>query len=110
MTPAILSKFALPLVAVTTMSASAPVFAQAYPSKPIKIVVPFAPGGGSDFIARFIAQRLSMAVGQPVIIDNRPGAGGTVGIDAGLAVPADGYTVVLIASSYTTNTVIYNKI
>ena len=51
-----------------------------------------------------------MAVGQPVIIDNRPGAGGTVGIDAGLAAPADGYTVVLIASSYTTNTVIYNKI
>ena len=70
-------------------------------------MVPFAPGGGSDFIARFIAQRLSTAVGQPVIVDNRPGAGGTVGIDAGLAAPADGYTVVLIASSYTTNTVIY---
>ncbi len=84
-----------------------PAAAQAYPSKPLKIVVPFAPGGGSDFIARFIAQRLSMALGQPVIIDNRPGAGGTIGIDAGLAAPPDGYTVVLIASSYTTNTFSY---
>ena len=107
MTRIMLSKLSVALAAATMMIASAPVAAQAYPTKPIKIVVPFAPGGGSDFIARFIAQRLSTAVGQPVIIDNRPGAGGTVGIDAGLAATADGYTVVLIASSYTTNTVIY---
>ena len=107
MTPSIISRIVVTFFSAATMLASAPAFAQGYPTKPIKIVVPFAPGGGSDFIARFIAQRLSTAVGQPVIIDNRPGAGGTVGIDAGLAAPADGYTVVLIASSYTTNTVIY---
>ena len=107
MTPSIVSKIVVTFFSAATMIASAPALAQGYPSKPIKIVVPFAPGGGSDFIARFIAQRLSTAVGQPVIIDNRPGAGGTVGIDAGLAAPPDGYTVVLIASSYTTNTVIY---
>ena len=107
MTPAIVSRIAAALFSIASIIASAPVSAQPYPSRPIKIVVPFAPGGGSDFIARFIAQRLSTAVGQPVIVDNRPGAGGTVGIDAGLAAPADGYTVVLIASSYTTNTVIY---
>ena len=93
--------------AVASMLSAAPVAAQAYPSRPIKVIVPFAPGGGSDFIARFIAQRLSTAVGQPVVVDNRPGAGGTVGIDAGLAMPADGYTVILIASSYTTNQVVY---
>jgi tripartite-type tricarboxylate transporter receptor subunit TctC len=107
MTRIALSKLAVSFLAAASMLASAPLFAEAYPSKPIKIVVPFAPGGGSDFIARFIAQRLSTAVGQPVIIDNRPGAGGNVGVDAGLAAPADGYTIVLIASSYTTNTVIY---
>ena len=107
MTPSIISKIATTFFSVATMIASAPVVAQGYPTKPLKIVVPFAPGGGSDFIARFIAQRLGTALGQPVIIDNKPGAGGTIGIDAGLASPPDGYTVVLIASSYTTNTVIY---
>ena len=107
MTHFFFSRFAIALMAAIAIVSSTTAVAQAYPNKPIKIVVPFAPGGGSDFIARFIAQRLSTAVGQPVIIDNRPGAGGTVGIDAGLAAPADGYTVVLIASSYTTNTVIY---
>ena len=102
-----LAKFVVIFIACATLLASAPAHAQAYPTRPIKIVVPFAPGGGSDFIARFIAQRLGTALGQPVIVDNRPGAGGTVGIDAGLASPADGYTIILIASSYTTNTVIY---
>ena len=107
MTTSTISRIAAILFSTVMMIACTAVIAQTYPSKPIKIVVPFAPGGGSDFIARFIAQRLSAAVAQPVTIDNRPGAGGTVGIDAGLAAHADGYTVVLIASSYTTNTVIY---
>jgi tripartite-type tricarboxylate transporter receptor subunit TctC len=78
-----------------------------YPNKPIKIIVPFAPGGGSDFIARFIAQRLQTSLGQSVIIDNRPGAGGNIGTEAGVTSPADGYTLTLIASSYTTNQAIY---
>ncbi len=82
-------------------------YAQTYPDKPIKIIVPFAPGGGSDFIARFIAQRLQASMGQPVIVDNRPGAGGNLGTEIGVASPADGYTLTLIASSYTTNQAVY---
>jgi tripartite-type tricarboxylate transporter receptor subunit TctC len=102
-----LSRVPALLLCALGLQFAASVHADTYPSKAIKIIVPFAPGGGSDFIARFIAQRLSTAVGQPVMIDNRPGAGGNLGIDVGLASPADGYTVVLVASSYTTNQVIY---
>jgi tripartite-type tricarboxylate transporter receptor subunit TctC len=81
--------------------------AQQYPAKPVRIVVPFAPGGGSDFIARFMAQRLTTSLGQQVIVENKPGAGGMLGIDAGVKAPADGYTLTLIASSYTVNPSIY---
>src|SRR3954470_22918162 len=81
--------------------------AQQYPAKPIRIVVPFAPGGGSDFIARFIAQRLTTGLGQQVIVENKPGAGGMLGIEQGVKSPADGYTLTLIASSYTVNPSIY---
>jgi tripartite-type tricarboxylate transporter receptor subunit TctC len=81
--------------------------AQQYPAKPLRIVVPFAPGGGSDFIARFIAQRLTVGLGQQVIVENRPGAGGMLGIEQGVKSPPDGYTLTLIASSYTVNPSIY---
>src|SRR3954468_17669249 len=81
--------------------------AQQYPTKPVRIVVPFAPGGGSDFIARFIAQRLTGSLGQQVIVENKPGAGGMLGITQGVQSPADGYTLTLITSSYTVNPSIY---
>src|SRR5439155_16482649 len=68
---------------------------------------PFAPGGGSDFIARFMAQKMSDGLGQQVIVENKPGAGGMLGIDAGVKSPPDGYTLTLIASSYTVNPSIY---
>jgi len=84
-----------------------PALAQSYPTKPIRIVVPFAPGGGSDFIARFMAQRLTVGLGQQVIVENKPGAGGMLGIEQGVKSPADGYTLTLIASSYTVNPSIY---
>ena len=75
----------------------------AYPTQPLKIIVPFAPGGGSDFIARFIADKLTKSLGQTVLVDNRPGAGGLLGIELGVKAPADGYTFILIASSYSVN-------
>jgi len=88
-------------------SLSLPGQAQQYPSKPVRIIVPFAPGGGSDFIARFMAQRLTESLGAQVIVENKPGAGGVLGIDLGVKSPADGYTLTLIASSYTVNPSVY---
>jgi tripartite-type tricarboxylate transporter receptor subunit TctC len=79
----------------------------AWPDRPVKIVVPFAAGGGSDFIARFIAQKLSGSLHQQVVVENRPGAGGLLGVEVGVHAPADGYTLTLIASSYCANASLY---
>jgi len=84
-----------------------PVQAQPYPAKPVRIIVPFAPGGGSDFIGRFTAQRLAESLGKQVLVENRPGAGGMLGIEAGVKAEPDGYTFTLIASSYTVNPALY---
>ncbi len=69
--------------------------AQAYPSKPVRWVVPFPPGGGTDTISRTLAQKLSEAWGQQVVADNRPGSGGTIGLALATKMPADGYNIVL---------------
>lgn len=95
------------LAAVTALGAAGPISAQPYPSKPVKIIVPFAPGGGTDFIGRFIAQRLSASLGQQFIVENKPGAGGAIGFEAGVRSPPDGYTLTLISSSYTVNPSLY---
>ena len=71
------------------------VFAQSYPTRPIRFIVPFTPGGGNDTIARLIGQKLTAATGQQVIIDNRPGAGGAIGAEAAAKSAADGYTIFL---------------
>jgi len=97
-------RFALLILAALLCGAAG---AQPYPSKPVRVVVPFAPGGGSDFIARFMAQRLSESMGKQFIVENKPGAGGVLGISEGIKAPADGYTLTLIASSYTVNPSIY---
>jgi tripartite-type tricarboxylate transporter receptor subunit TctC len=80
---------------------------QQYPSKPIRIVAPFAPGGGTDFIARLIAQKLTERLGQQVIVENKPGAGGNLGAEFAVRSAADGYTMLLVAGSYTVNPSLY---
>lgn len=92
----ILRRATLALIA-STLSAVA--FAQAWPAKPIRIVVPFPPGGGTDIIARETSQRVAKATGWTFVIDNKPGAGGNLGVDSAAKSPADGYTLVLGQSS-----------
>ncbi len=82
---------------------AAPAFAQEYPAKPIRIIVSFAPGGLTDLIARALQPRLQEAFGQPVVIDNKPGAGGTVAEAMLAKAPADGYTMLLSADSVPAN-------
>jgi len=95
------------VAAVAFFAAFTPVSAQQYPVKPVKIIVPFAPGGGSDFIARFMAQRLSASLGQQFVVENRAGAGGMIGVEAGIRSAPDGYILTLISNSYTVNPSLY---
>ena len=80
---------------------------QAYPAKPVRVIVPFAPGGGVDFMARLIAQKLPEFLGQQVIVENRGGAGGVPGTEAALRSPADGYTFLMMSSTYPVSPSLY---
>jgi tripartite-type tricarboxylate transporter receptor subunit TctC len=84
--------------AMMMVAAVWPAHAQQYPNRPIHMIVGFAAGGGTDIVARMVGQKLSDALGQPVIIDNRPGAGGTTGNLAAAKAPADGYTLLMTAN------------
>jgi tripartite-type tricarboxylate transporter receptor subunit TctC len=95
------------VAAIAGLVACAPLSAQQYPTKPVKIVVPFPPGGVSDVIGRFIAQQLTTALGQQVIVENKSGAGGLIGTEAGVKSPSDGYTLTQITSSYTVHPSLY---
>jgi tripartite-type tricarboxylate transporter receptor subunit TctC len=81
---------------------AAPLSAQQYPSKPVKIIVAFPPGAVTDVTGRLIAARLTAVLGQPVIVENKPGAAGVIGTEAALKAPPDGYTLTMISSAYTT--------
>jgi len=84
--------------------------AQEFPSRPIRFIVPYPPAGGTDIVARILAEPLGAALGQPIIVDNRGGAAGNVGTDIAAKSPADGYTVLFTLSSHTINPKLYDKL
>ena len=85
--------------AVLAAMSSMPAFAQSYPAKPIRLIVPFPAGGATDILARALSQKLGEKIGQTVVVENRPGAGGTIGAEAASKSVADGYTLLLATSS-----------
>ena len=95
------------LAGPAAMALAPQVRAEAWPSRPIKLVAPFAPGGGSDFTSRLIAEKMSARLGQTVIVENKPGAGGNLGAEAAIKAPADGYTYLTISGSYTINSILH---
>ncbi len=98
-------------VAVTVMTVVVPqAHAQVYPSKPIRFVLPFPPGGGTDILGRILGQKLSEQIGQPVVPENRPGAGGNVGMEYASRQPADGYTIVICSPSLAISPSLYKKL
>jgi len=92
----------LTVAAVLTL-AGGDVLAQDYPAKPVKIIVPFAAGGPADVYARFLGQRLSESLGQPFVVEDRPGAGSVIGTDAVAKSPPDGYTLLMMSNAQTVN-------
>src|SRR6266508_3600051 len=84
--------------------------AQAYPTRPVRLIVPIAPGGASDILARLMGQWLSERLGQPFIIDNRPGAGGNIGTETVVRAPPDGYTLLMVGTFSAINATLYDKL
>ena len=99
--PAVLAG-ALSLIACGNVSAQ-----PAYPVKPVRMIIPFPPGGGTDIVSRQVAARMSEGLGQQVIVDNRPGAGGTIGAELGVTAQPDGYTIVMVSAAYSANPALY---
>jgi len=98
------------LVCLSGFSIAGLAHAQSWPTKPIKLIVPYPPGGGTDVIARIVQEPLAKELGQQVIIDNRGGAGGSIGSALAAQSPSDGYTVLFTLSSHTINPAIYSKL
>jgi tripartite-type tricarboxylate transporter receptor subunit TctC len=97
-------KSLLAIFSLAALGASASALAQAtkYPTKPIRIIVPYAPGGGADIVARIVAQKMSETFRQSVVIDNRAGAGGAIGSEMAVRAVPDGYTLAFVSGAYTT--------
>ena len=85
-------------------------WAQAYPARPVRIIVGFAAGGTADITARLLGQWLSERLGQPFVIENRPGAGTTIGTEAVVKAPPDGYTLLLVGAAAVTSALLYHKL
>ncbi|RPI46799.1 MAG: ABC transporter substrate-binding protein, partial [Betaproteobacteria bacterium] len=102
-----LSAFAAMLLALLTSGIAC---SQTYPVRPIRLIVPFAPGGPTDIIGRILAPRLGEALGQQMIVDNRAGAGGNIGMGLAAQATPDGHTLILVSSSFVVNPGLYSKI
>ncbi len=85
-------------------------WAQAYPARPVRIISPFGTAGANDLVARLIGQWLSERFGQQFVIENRPGAGGTIGTEAAVRAPADGYTLLMVGAAQAVNATLYDKL
>ncbi len=91
-------------------AASSDVAAQVFPSRPIRMIVPFPPGGGFDGLARPFSEKLAAAIGQPIVIENRPGAGGNIGTEIGVRAAPDGYTILFNSENLATNPALYQSV
>ncbi len=98
------------LIATLVAGVAGVAAAQPYPSKPIRLIVPLAPGGPSDTLARTVALRLTEVIGQSVVVENRAGAGGVVGTEIAAKSPPDGYTMILVSTSFTINASLYPRL
>ena len=98
------------LLAAATLAAALCAFAESYPNRPVKIIVPFGPGGFTDVAARILQKELGPALGQAVVIENRPGAGSTIGTDAVAKAAPDGYTLAMISTAHVISPHIYKSI
>src|SRR5262245_46012560 len=97
--------------ATATLAVASPaVWAQAYPTRPIRFIVPFPAGGVADVTARLIGQSLSQTLGQSIVIENRPGASGTLGVDAAAKSPPDGYTLLFTTGDFITTPTLMPKV
>jgi len=98
------------LLALATTLAATAALAQGYPTKPVKVIVPYPPGGPTDIVARSVAQKLSEQMGQQFVVDNRGGAGGNIGAEAVKNSPADGYTLLVATTAHAINKTLFPKL
>src|SRR5262245_1916689 len=97
-------------IAILALACAAPACAQNFPSRPLRIVTPFAPGATTDLLSRILCAKMTETWGQPCLTDNRPGATGVIGADIAAKAPNDGHTLVNVISSHVVHSAIYKKV